>query len=187
MVCAKCQAHPERRSGKYRARLSKARELAALGGVQGSTREQHRRGLRDFRKASEHWTAHPALPASGDDVAIYVTYCVTERVPTLDASTAASYVGAVGAWHAQVQQAWGEHLVNPVRTRVAKDGVLRAARNEYKKEGKEMRPLTLSEWTGMWERGFLDTPQGAHQRLALMLMTLLALRGGCNSAPESGV
>ena len=175
VVCTRCHCGAERRGEDYSGFLAKARDLAALN-LRGATRAQHRAGLKDYLRSAARWTDSP-LPASGEDIAIYVTYSVTEREPTLDASTAQGYVNAVAAWHAQVQQAWGEHLVNPVRTRVAKD-TIKAALAEYKKPSKAMVPLALDEWRGMWERGFLNTPQGKHQRLALLLCTLLPLRAG---------
>ena len=51
---------------------------------------------------------------------------------------------------------------------------LKVVRKHYKLESKAQRPLSLSEWQGVWSRGFdlgEDSKQARHARLAMMLAT----------------
>ena len=167
VVCVACRARGQLPG--FEEQLRDAALLSSLR-VRLATQAAHRTGLRDYRAWASRWLDQP-LPASADELLAYIAYSVRKRQPTLDSTTVTNYVHAVGAWHAQAAAAWHGHLVNPAATKQVKLA-LKIIAKEYKKPSQAKSPLSLQEWQGMWSRGFRDTPQGAHQRLALLLLTL---------------
>jgi hypothetical protein len=155
-------------AGKVR-QVQRMLDLMAEGTKAGSWAVQ-RRGLANFVQYLEGQGGR--LPAQEDDVALWLTDCV-KRQDRLDSSTAETYMAGVAAWHLQAGLATEGMVKNPTRGQTVRS-VLKVVRKHYKLSSKAQRPLTLSEWLGLWERGFTsgeESRQVRHARLAMMLAT----------------
>ena len=144
-------------------------ELVAEG-TRSSSWEVQRRGLAHFVQYLERQGGR--LPAQEMDVALWITDCV-KRQQRLDSSTAESYMAGVAAWHLQAGLATDGQVKNPTKGHAVRS-VLKVVRKHYKLDSKAQRPLTLSEWRGLWKHGFdlgEESRQVRHARLAMMLAT----------------
>ena len=149
--CAKCLAG-QASGGRGGSRVREIRrwlDLVAEGTRSGSWKVQ-RRGLAHFAQYLEGQGGR--LPAQEMDVALWIADCVKRR-DRLDSCTAESYMAGVAAYHLQAGLATEGQVKNPTRGQMVRS-VLKVVRKHYKLGPKAQRPLTLSEWQGIWSRAF---------------------------------
>ena len=155
-------------------RLAQAEILMENQSLRVSSVLNVNRGCKDYVKFADRHRL-PVIPESQEEVAMYVTYSLHERVPTLDSSTLTSYAGSVSTFINGLRVALGIKIFNPLRgTHVRR--LMKVARDDYKKESKAKRPWTIKQFKKMINFGFPDTRTGRHQRMCLIMHTLGVLR-----------
>jgi len=133
------------------------------------------RARKDYIKFAE---AHhlPPIPESQVEVSAYITYSIHHREPvTLDSSTLTGYVAGNGTFITALRNKLDVKLFNPIRGLRIK-GLMKVARDDYKKESKVKLPWTITEFKRMVHSGFPKTRVGKHQRMCLITHTLGVLR-----------
>ena len=137
------------------------------------------RGLSAFVSFGE-FVESPVLPASAQDVLMYVAYALEYREPRLDSSTVGTYLNGVSLWHELARDVTGLPLVNPVKTKPVRLA-MRVAARYYKRPSRAMVPIAIREWARVCAVGFAGTRAGKHQRLSFVLCTFGPLRPGASA------